>query len=441
MSPLASCSAEALRAAAFSTGLASEIRDDRRDPSCAFAGSTEASTDMGTLHPVLDKNQSNQKGRLPEYDGNLRHRSEPAPAQAARRGAQTSRSQSVTPFTAGSGLMTGRDVAVTQARSTGVSLHPMKLAELQVLHLDATSFKVTAEDHAAAAGQGQAWVIGTCQRTVIVAMGRTARVQIAGRLPVVARAQGFEGAEAYAFLLRFACGLESRLVGEFSAAPGFLSRHLDSWVQLLFQDTKEIRARQLSGLGSASYGSQVRRLLGTVTVGPTLLVGAGQLAQAVAPWLETRELLLWNRTTDRAHELARLVQERNPQRVCRVLDGTPAAELAAWSRAGDVVLCVPADEACDAERIAAWRARAPHSGRIVHLGLGESHAAHWDGVPGLTSLSALFDMLRAQSDLRGVQVTRARRACAEKAVLRSLGPNATQAHGWEDLAAFATISP
>ena len=26
------------------------------------------------------------------------------------------------------------------------------------------------------------------------------------------------------------------------------------------------------------------------------------------------------------------------------------------------------------------------------------------------------------------------------AVLRSLGPSATQAHGWEDLAAFATIS-
>jgi hypothetical protein len=330
----------------------------------------------------------------------------------------------------------------------------MKLAELQVLHLDATSFTVTSEDHAAAAGQGQAWVIGTCQRTVIVAMGRTARAHIAERLPVVARAQGFEGAEAYAFLLRFACGLESRLVGEceifgqikeswraFSAVPGFLSRQLDSWVQLLFQDTKEIRARQLSGLGSASYGSQVRRLLGTATAGPTLLVGAGQLAQAVAPWLETRELLLWNRTTDRAHELAHLVQERNPQRLCRVLDGTPEAELAAWSRAGDVVLCVPADTARDAERIAAWRARGPHGGRIVHLGLGESEAGHWDGVPGLTSLGALFDMLRAQSDLRGVQVTRARRACAEKAVLRSLGPSATQAHGWEDLAAFATISP
>ena len=330
----------------------------------------------------------------------------------------------------------------------------MKLAELQVLHLDAAAFPVKAEELAVAGAAGQAWVIGTCQRTVIVAAGRAAREQIARRLPMVARAQGFAGAEAYAFLLRFACGLESRLVGEteifgqikeswraFSATPGALSRRLDGWVQSLFQDTKEVRARQLSGLGSASYGSQVRRLLGAATAGPTLLVGAGQLAQAVAPWIETTELVLWNRTPDKARELARLVRERNPQRVCRVLDGTSASELAAWSTVGDVVLCVPSSEARDAERIAAWKARPAHGGRVVHLGLGEAGDAHWAGVPGLTSLTALFDMLRAQSDQRSIQVTRARRACAEKAVLRSLGASATQAHGWEDLAAFATISP
>ena len=115
------------------------------------------------------------------------------------------------------------------------------------------------------------------------------------------------------------------------------------------------------------------------------------------------------------------------------------------------MVCAPVDAPRDVARIAAWRARAGHSGRIVHLGMGtgQSHCkghgetadSVWTGVPGLTSLTALFDMLRAQSDLRHVQVVRARRACAEKAVLRSLGANATQPHGWEDLAAFATISP
>jgi glutamyl-tRNA reductase len=330
----------------------------------------------------------------------------------------------------------------------------MKLAELQVLHLDAAAVQLTPPEQAAASGHGQAWVIATCQRTVLVAAGRESRAALIERMPHAARAQAYTGAEAYAFLLRFACGLESRLVGEteifgqikeswreFCASPGLLSRQLDSWVQLLFQDTKEVRARQLSGLGSASYGSQVRRLLGTASAGPTLLVGAGQLAQAVAPWIQAGELLLWNRSRDRALELARLVAERNPQRACRVLEATAAAELAAWSTAGDIVMCVPADPARDAARIAAWKARPGHPGRIVHLGLGESGDASWAEVSGLTSLASLFEMLKAQSDLRSVQVTRARRACAEKAVLRSLGPSATQAHGWEDLAAFATISP
>ncbi|MBS0388162.1 MAG: hypothetical protein JSR15_06740 [Proteobacteria bacterium] len=330
----------------------------------------------------------------------------------------------------------------------------MKLSELQVLHFEAAAFALAPAQLAAAGGLQQAWVISTCQRVVVVTAGRAARAQLIERLPAAAGAQGFSGAEAYAFLLRFACGLESRLAGEteifgqikeswraFSATPSLLSRQLVSWVQVLFKDTKEVRATQLSSLGSASYGSQVRRLLGATTQGPTLLIGAGQLAQTVAPWLETRELLIWNRTRDRALELARLVQERRAERACRVLDSSEQAELAAWAQAGDVVLCVPADSQRDAARIAAWRSRSKPGGRIVHLGLGQAGDASWAGVPGLTGLSDLFEMLRAQSDQRGVQLARARRSCAEKAVLRSLGPSATQAHGWEDLAAFATIGP
>ncbi len=76
----------------------------------------------------------------------------------------------------------------------------------------------------------------------------------------------------------------------------------------------------------------------------------------------------------------------------------------------------------------------------MHLGLSQSTAAHWAEVPSLTDLTALFDMLRAQSDQRSAQLARARRACDEKAMLRSLGSKAAEAHGWEDHAAFATIS-
>src|SRR5215470_15683018 len=119
----------------------------------------------------------------------------------------------------------------------------MKLPELQVLHLDAAAFPLTAADRDAVRAGSEAWVIDTCQRTVIVTAGRAAREGVVARLPVAARAQGYEGAEAYAFLLRFACGLESRLGGEceifgqvkeswreFAGVPNHLSRGLDGWV-------------------------------------------------------------------------------------------------------------------------------------------------------------------------------------------------------------------
>ena len=168
----------------------------------------------------------------------------------------------------------------------------MRLDRLQVLHFEAATLPLGADGQARAREAGAAWVIATCQRTVLVGVGDDLRKRVAARLPLAFRAQGHAGDEAYAFLLRFACGLESRLIGEteifgqvkeswreFSATDTDLSRELAPLVQQLFQDTKEIRAHQLSGLGSASYGSQVRRLLGGTAGGTTLLVGAGLLAQ------------------------------------------------------------------------------------------------------------------------------------------------------------------
>ena len=45
----------------------------------------------------------------------------------------------------------------------------MKLPELQVLHFDAAAFQLTADERASARAGREAWVIETCQRTVIVA--------------------------------------------------------------------------------------------------------------------------------------------------------------------------------------------------------------------------------------------------------------------------------
>jgi len=303
-----------------------------------------------------------------------------------------------------------------------------------------------------ASGEEDVFLIDTCQRRVAVLTDAETRLIAQREFPADGPLESFEGAEAYAFLLRFACGLESKLVAEteifgqikqawreFSERGSPLARQLSPLVQLLFQDAKSIRAHHLGHLGSASYGSQVRRLIGERAGGVTLLIGAGQLAQSVAPWLEGSELWLYNRTNERAHELARELAKRDARRPVRVVEGGFDAELAAWRRARDVVVCIPTDATHDAERVAARDVRAEAGGRVIHLGLGAQAAAPWSGLSELVSLGSLFDMLRAHSQLRSRQLQRARHACVEKAVLRSLGASASHPHSWEDLAAFQNL--
>jgi len=292
--------------------------------------------------------------------------------------------------------------------------------------------------------------IRTCQRSVVILNGFEALAAARAQFPDDGSLEQFEGAAAYAFLLRICCGLESKLVAEteifgqikqawrdFSSGGSRLAQQLSPWMQHLFCDAKEIRAHYLGSLGSASYGSQVRRLLGEdAAAGPTLLIGAGQLAQAVAPWLTGSELWLSNRTAARARELARELGKRSPERPVRVLEDGVEGELAGWRGARQIVICVPPEAESDRLRIAAWRERTGSGGRIIHLGAGAEATAPWKDLPEFVSLGALFDMLQAHSDVRRRQIERARAACREKALLRGLGANASHPHSWEDLAAF-----
>ncbi|MFI4913890.1 MAG: hypothetical protein ACHQAR_01700 [Steroidobacterales bacterium] len=325
----------------------------------------------------------------------------------------------------------------------------MEIRDLNVLHWRGQHI---AGPLAPRAQAGDVFLIDTCQRRVGICASRSARLAAQVEFPTDGALEVFEAQDAYAFLLRFACGLESKLVAEteifgqikqawrdFSERRSPLSLQLSPWVQLLFQDAKEVRSQYLAALGSASYGSQVRRLLGDeAAAGPTLLLGAGQLAQAIAPWLAGTELWLWNRSIARAAELARELAKRRPERPVRVL-ADQASELGAWRAARNVVVCVPIDAARDAQRIGAWCERTVPSGRIVHLGLAEPAGSAWARLPQLVSLGALFDMLHTQTEQRRRQIERARRVCAEKALLRSLGASATAPHSWEDLAAFDAL--
>ncbi len=324
----------------------------------------------------------------------------------------------------------------------------MELRDLNVLHWHGAH--VAAATAPLASSGEDLFLIDTCQRRVAVFAGERCLPSARREFPADGALERFVGEEAYAFLLRFACGLESKLVAEteifgqikqawreFSTRGTLLGQQLSPWIQLLFQDAKAIRAQYLGSLGSSSYGSQVRRLLGDeeAVSGPILLVGAGQLAQSVAPWLRGSQLWLHNRTPDRACELARELAKRSPERPVKVIEGGFQAELAAWRAAHHVVVCIPTDARGDAERVAARREHGG-GGRVIHLGLGAQAAAPWSELPELVSLGNLFEMLRSHSQLRARQLQRARHACLEKAVLRSLGAGSSHPHSWEDLAAF-----
>ncbi|MGK5082253.1 NAD(P)-binding domain-containing protein [Bdellovibrionota bacterium FG-1] len=324
----------------------------------------------------------------------------------------------------------------------------MRIESLRVLHIRKTSqhdplrdAKIGARITEQLAG---AFVLDSCQRWVWVC----SKAQLAQA--DIGNVQGlriFAGVEAYTFLLRVATGLESQILGEtdifgqlkeaWRRNPG--SSELGVFMQRVFEDTKDIRSRYLQNLGGASYGSLVRMILGE-RKGPTLLIGAGQLAQSVAPYLMDQELWISNRNPENLFALkAELESRASAQHLghdrCEVRMVSKDEETQAWREAANVVICVPFDEVKDQERVQARAGRADSV--VIHLGGMRDHAGVWNELPGFYSLDDLFALQKAQGDVRMTQIAQAARACEEKAKLRALGASITIPHGWEDLAVFA----
>ncbi|MEY4762121.1 MAG: hypothetical protein RLZZ200_1977 [Pseudomonadota bacterium] len=302
-----------------------------------------------------------------------------------------------------------------------------------------------------------ACVVKTCLREVQVT---TRSAFDDGKVAAGADAGGelYQGAEAYGFLLRLASGLESEIAGETQifgqikeSWQKYETEHADSakslrpWMQRLLQETKEIRSEYIVGLGSATYGSLMRRLIGGRPEGTTLLVGAGQLAATILPYLDSSDLRIYNRSPARAFEMLAQSRARDSSYTTTVLEPTLEAELAAWRDARDVVICIPEDAERDALRVATWREHADaRGGRILHLGIMDATGTAWQGVPRLACLRELFSLRDAQAEQRDALLQRARRACAGKAQLAQLDdadgsrPGSSH-HGWEDLAAFLSL--
>jgi len=315
----------------------------------------------------------------------------------------------------------------------------MQLKSLRVLHLRKNKLKDSAASTALAhVGPVQgSFFLDSCQRYVWVCSDDLFSQSVAlAQVSAFSECEVLKGQDAYLFLLRVACGLESEIQGETdifgqlktawkanerNAEPG-----LGSWMQRVFEDTKEIRSRYLQNLGGASYGTLVRKILkDTLVEGPILIAGAGQIARSVAPFLLEQEIWITNRSAENLEEFARELESQGG-RVRRI---TPAEEAEAWTRAAHVVVCVPRD----ASRVATESVR----GAVVHLGASRSELGAWTHLPRLFALDDLFRIQKSLGEVRSTHIAQAARACEERVKLRDLGASITIAHGWEDLAIFA----
>lgn len=136
---------------------------------------------------------------------------------------------------------------------------------------------------------GSGWAVwATCLRSLAISFAPEG--SFSGTPPE--QTEVYEGKEAYQFLLEIICGLHSPILGE-TEVFGQFKTFTESWmkseplsrnlVQSFFADAKKVRQLHLSGLGSQSYGSWVRKCLSETK--PVHLLGSGQLAQDILPWV------------------------------------------------------------------------------------------------------------------------------------------------------------
>ncbi|MCM2323251.1 MAG: hypothetical protein NDJ90_08305 [Oligoflexia bacterium] len=328
----------------------------------------------------------------------------------------------------------------------------MQLASLRLLNI--TKAKVKAAHQAdLAAFHAESFLPGefrldSCQRVLWLCTEESLKAALCGRA-VPSFVEVFAGTSAYQFLLRVATGLESQLVGEtdifgqlkeawkkFEAATP--ATPLKSWIQRAFEDTKEIRSAHLQSQGGATYGSLVRRMIRdhleraeAPEAGPVLLVGAGALAAAVAPYLSDYETHLTNRSQDKLETLKQELSHASGAGVSIVSPGE--MEALAWQQAAVVVVCIPMDSTEDSERISRLRGDA----LVIHLGGMRHQAGEWTEVPGFRCLDDVFGLQKSQNSVRSLRCAHAIKACEDRAKLRSLGASLAIPHGWEDLAVFA----
>ncbi len=158
------------------------------------------------------------------------------------------------------------------------------------------------------------WHLATCLRSIVISDQASAPDSLQEH-------QQMQGHEAYSFLLKIICGLDSPLLGETEVLGQFktfykeneknFSGPLRDILKNLNRDAKKVRSEFLQNLGCTSYGSLLRKQLKDKSV-PLTLIGAGSLAQDILPWFAKSEspVRLYTRNPQKYQDLS---QQKNLQ--------------------------------------------------------------------------------------------------------------------------------
>jgi len=299
------------------------------------------------------------------------------------------------------------------------------LEDLLVLHHPAKP-----REKLPAAISGLEWQ--TCLRRILL-LNKSDGAAFVPSLPE--NSEAYEGKDAYGFLLEVICGLQSPLVGETAVLGQFkefcaMAKFPQSdWGHFLRQvtcdllvDAKRVRHGHLEGLGSQSYGGLVRQYLKGV---PSVFVlGAGQLAQEILPWLTGKtDVAVFYRKTGRAEDLSRQYPQLR-------LHQLTAADAHADERETAIVIVAP----LAADQIEKWIAlQTTPFVKILDLrGDADSDPIH-ASIP-VIRLAELFAALKNDRGKVTAQVSAARTEI-RKAVQRLAAQAQFRPFGWEDLCA------
>jgi len=258
------------------------------------------------------------------------------------------------------------------------------------------------------------FVVDTCLRRLAVTVD--------GDLAALNAPELYTGREAYRFLLEVVAGLRSRVPGEtniqgqvlrawqaFARNPqARVAKELATVIPRVLGDAARLHRDHLQGIGGASYGSLLRKLIRPARGEHLLFVGTGELTRSLAPYFDRQRRAGWNHRLRKADlPFDRLF--------------APDDDIAAACWADHVVLTTPPDEKNDRRWQQLLDSRQPLS--VTQLGHRRDHAVPFQALRQF-DLDHLFELRDRQDDVRSLQIERARLACAETAELAIGEPTA-----------------